>query len=255
MSFQVDGRAHRMQEASILVVESDPDAGRALTDQLAVDGYAPALASSTGHARALAGARAPMLAILGGLGSPRDALDLLEEIRRGALGDRKPDLCTERIAPPWMPRLPVIVIGQTSDELGLLRAFEAGADDYICRPVRYLELRARIRALLRRGCQSADTVPLFLGPLSIDLNARAVRVHGELVELRRLEYELLCHLAHDPERVCARHELLRVVWGDRCPSGTRTLDSHASRLRCKLATAAGEERFVINVRGVGYRLI
>jgi DNA-binding response OmpR family regulator len=81
-----------------------------------------------------------------------------------------------------------------------------------------------------------------------------VRLHRRSLQLRRLEYELLVHLAREPQRVCAKRELLRAVWGYPVPVSTRTLDSHASRLRRKLR-AEGEEQWVINVRGVGYRLI
>ncbi len=79
-------------------------------------------------------------------------------------------------------------------------------------------------------------------------------VHGRPLQLRRLEYELLVHLAGEPQRVFAKQELLRAVWGYPTPVSTRTLDSHASRLRRKLC-AEGNERWVVNVRGVGYRLI
>ena len=88
---------------------------------------------------------------------------------------------------------------------------------------------------------------------AIDTTAHAASLHGNCVELRRLEYELLLHLAADPRRVFTKHELLQAVWGYRSAGTTRTLDSHASRLRRKLSTAG--ERWVINVWGVGYRLI
>ena len=113
------------------------------------------------------------------------------------------------------------MLGQGSEELELLRAFEFGADDYLASPLRYLELRARMRALLRRVSPrvgSDDGRLLRTGPLSIDRAKRSVRLHGEPIQLRRLEYELLAQLAEDPERVCARHDLLRLVWEtDRLP--------------------------------------
>ena len=90
--------------------------------------------------------------------------------------------------------------------------------------------------------------------MTIDTNSHAVSLHGQRVELRRQEYELLLHLAGDPERVFGKQELLRAVWGYRSHSSTRTLDSHASRLRRKL-DVDGTRRWVLNVWGVGYRLI
>jgi DNA-binding response OmpR family regulator len=87
----------------------------------------------------------------------------------------------------------------------------------------------------------------------IDTTAHAASLHGNRLELRRLEYDLLLHLAASPQRVFSKHELLQAVWGYRSPGTTRTIDTHACRLRRKLSAAG--ERWVINVWGVGYRLI
>src|SRR5438270_1887577 len=94
---------------------------------------------------------------------------------------------------------------------------------------------------------------LRIGPLEIDSVARHVRLHGETVELSKKEFALLRALAGDPTRVFTREELLRGVWGYRSMGVTRTLDSHASRLRQKLS--ASGERYIVNVWGVGYRLV
>lgn len=228
----------------ILVVESDRHLGHAIAEQLVADGFNVELARTAEHARILAGASAPKLAVLGWLDAPRGALALLDEIRQSA-----------RAGAPWDRALPTIVVGAPARELDMLRAFEAGADDFLARPATYLELRARVRAILRRTASVSGRERLIeVGPLAIDAVAHAVTVDGRGVDLRRMEFELLVHLARDPERVFAKDELLRAVWEYRCGGCTRTVDSHASRLRRKLEPD-GARRWVINVWGVGYRLI
>ncbi len=202
------------------------------------------LARSAEHARVRAAASTPSVVVLGDLGPPRGALELLEEIREAACAGT-----------PWTQETPVIVIGPRTQELDVLRAFDAGADDYLARPPGYLELRARLRAVLRRASSApAHVRSLRVGSLSIDVGAHSASLSGRAVDLRRQEFQLLVHLAREPERVFARDELLRAVWGYRSSGSTRTLDSHASRLRRKLGARDGH-RWVINVWGVGYRLI
>jgi DNA-binding response OmpR family regulator len=156
-----------------------------------------------------------------------------------------------------MPALPgavlgVIALGSTPHPLEAMRALERGADDFVHPSVAYLELRARIDALVRRSVDLEPTL-VRVGALTIDTRAHSVEIDGTPVPLRRLEFELLLHLARDPERVFAKQELLAAVWGYASPGRTRTLDSHASRLRRKLQDA-GAQRWVVNVWGVGYRL-
>lgn len=144
---------------------------------------------------------------------------------------------------------PVIVLG-TADAETRLRALEL-CDDYLARPFAYEELVARIRALLRRRPLRVDVIDL--GEVVIDRPARRVTARGAELVLSAKEYALIVELASDPARVFTREQLLRDVWGYRSFVPTRTLESHASRVRCKLA-AAGLPGWVVNVWGVGYKL-
>lgn len=149
--------------------------------------------------------------------------------------------------------VPVIVLGDPgSDSVDCVRALEGGCDDFVPRPFAYEELLARIRAVLRRAAPPAHEL-LRAGAIEVDRATRRVRVAGRPVPLAGKEFELLLKLIGDPERVFTKEELLRDVWGFRSLGRTRTLDSHASRLRRKL-TADGAGPYVTNVWGVGYRL-
>jgi DNA-binding response OmpR family regulator len=150
--------------------------------------------------------------------------------------------------------VPVIVIGgEDSDVVDRVRAFARGCDDFVARPFVYDELVARINAVLRRA-RPAQRDRVQAGPIFVERSTRRVTVGGVRVDLAAKEYELLFKLAGEPHRVFTKEELLREVWGFRSLGRTRTLDSHASRLRRKLQ-AVDPGPFVINVWRVGYRLL
>ena len=142
---------------------------------------------------------------------------------------------------------------EEADAVDRVRAFQRGADDYLSLPVVYEELVARIRAVLRRTAPPSPSL-VRVGDLTIDRLARVVAVRGEPGRLAGKEFQLLCALAAEPNRVFTKDELLRDVWGYRSFTRTRTLDSHVSRLRQKLDRSP-EDRFVVNVWGVGYKLV
>jgi DNA-binding response OmpR family regulator len=227
---------------TILIVEDHLATRRFLADNLAADGYEPLEAESAHAALRLMSGKSPDLAIVDLALPDRDGLDLLREVRAS-------DATASRLD----PRLPVIVLTGRGGELDRVRGFERGCDDYVVKPFSYAELRGRIGALLTRSRHRPGSGRLRVGPLEVDPLSRTVEIDGRPIHLSKKEFALLRALAEDPTRVFTREELLRGVWGFRSLGQTRTLDSHASRLRKKLAGAGGG--FVVNVWGVGYRLI
>lgn len=246
-------RLRTVQSAQrVLVVESEAGVGEVLVEQLTADGYFAELAHTGEHARVLARRAHPCAVVVGDLGTRWGAFELVREIR---------SVVGSPAAAVWLPELPIIMHGACAGELDMLRAFDAGVDDYLVRPLRYLELRARLRALLRRAkltSHAGSQAQIAVGPLQIDMVGRRASLYGRPVDLRRLELELLVHLARDPTRVFAKQELLAAVWGYRSTGSTRTVDSHACRVRRKLEDVERLERqggrWVVNVWGIGYRL-
>lgn len=228
--------------ATILIVEDYGPTRKFLADNLTADGYAILESEDAADALRLIETKFPDLALVD-LGLPdRDGLELLRHVRDA-------DRVTARVDPD----LPMLVLSGRTNELDRLRGFGRGCDDYVLKPFSYPELRARIAALLRRSARRPRAGRMRVGPLEIDSISRMVWLDGDPLSLSKKEFALLRALASDPTRVYTREELLRGVWGFRSLAATRTLDSHASRLRKKLnATGA---QFVINVWGVGYRLV
>jgi DNA-binding response OmpR family regulator len=220
--------------SAVLVAEPESETREYLGRQLRDDGFDVLDASRRSEALELAERIRPDVVLLG-------ELDLCLRLRRGEPGRN------------WDRNVPVILLAQSSDPVDRVRALYRGADDVIVRPFAYEELLARIRALLRRRTTSTAEV-LVAGDLVVDRSTRRVSVRGTLIPLSAKEFELLAWLAADPDRVWTKEELLRHVWGYRSLGRTRTLESHASRLRKKLRIADGDD-FVVNVWGVGYRLL
>jgi DNA-binding response OmpR family regulator len=224
--------------ATVVVCEDDDPTRELLCDHLTADRYRALPAPSASDALRLCGYNNPDLMLLD-LGLPdAQGIDVLREIRSS--GDR------------FDPELPVLVLSGRTSEADRLRGFEAGADDYLVKPFHYPELAARVAAVLRRrnGRRSGR---VQIGDLSVDPITRRVRVGDREVELANKEFALLRALASEPHRVFTKDELLRDVWGFRSMGRTRTLDSHASRLRRKLDPEGA--RYVFNCWGVGYRLL
>jgi DNA-binding response OmpR family regulator len=229
------------QLATVVVCEDEQATLELLCDHLTADRYEALPAPSASDALRLCHFKQPDLLLLDLRLPDASGLDVLREIRStdGSNGRYDPDL-------------PVVVLSGRGSDADRVRGFAEGADDYLAKPFHYPELEARLRAVLRRRAPRREG-PRRIGELFIDPSTREVRVGERRVELANKEFALLRALAAEPSRVFTKHELLRDVWGFRSMGRTRTLDSHASRLRRKLDPEAA--RFVVNVWGVGYRLI
>jgi DNA-binding response OmpR family regulator len=228
--------------ATILLVEDDAPTRTFLADNLTADGYELLVADCARDGLRLLETKFPDVALVD-LGLPDGSgLDIVRRVR-----------ASDGVASRIDPAVPLVVLSGRAGELDRLRGFERGCDDYVCKPFSYPELRARVEALLRRADVRRRRGRLRVGELEIDAAARVVRLRGVPVELSQKEFALVRTLASDPTRVFTKDELLRTIWGFRTLGSTRTLDSHACRLRHKLGR--GGDRFVVNVWGVGYRLV
>jgi DNA-binding response OmpR family regulator len=228
--------------ATILVAEDDATTRTFLADELTADGCELLIAETATDALRLLETKYPDLALLD-VGLPDGSgLDIVRRVR-----------AADGLATRIDAETPVLLLSGRCGETDRIRAFEAGADDFLAKPFVYAELRARVRALLRRSEGRRRVGRVRVGALELDPASRTVYVGERRIELTQTEFSLLRVLAAAPTTVHTKAELLRSIWGYRAPSETRTLDSHACRLRAKLGV--GGNRYVLNVWGVGYRLI
>jgi DNA-binding response OmpR family regulator len=150
---------------------------------------------------------------------------------------------------------PVVVASARDDDPGIVATLDAGADDYLVKPYSIAQLEARLRAVLRRAEGEQPAGPLQVGELVIDARAREVTLAGANIELSRLEFDLLHHLAQHAGEVVSRRELLAEVWRQPFGRADKTVDVHLSWLRRKLGESATEPRYIHTVRGVGVKLV
>ncbi len=228
---------------TVMLVDPSEETRRYLSENLGADQYVVnALADAVSARRELRTGRPDLLIV--DVDLPDAAgLDLIGMVRSGGADD------------PWDSGMPIVAISGCGDVHRIVRTIERGADDVVCRPYDYSELLARCGAVLRRSRGATVTDELRIGPLVVDRRARRAVLNGRIVELSAKEFALLDALARDPRRVLTKQELLRDVWGYVSVGRTRTVDSHASRLRRKLAMCGAAQRYVANVWGVGYRLL
>ncbi len=231
----------RREIASVVVCEDDAITLDLLCDHLVADRFGVLPAPCASDALRLCRYNQPDLLLLDLSLPDASGLDVLRAIREA-----------DGIESRFDPELPVIVLSGRGADADRIRGLNAGADDYLTKPFNLEELRARIGAVLRRRASRRDG-PCRVGELTIDPIRRRVTVGDREVPLARKEFTLLRVLASDPTCVFSKEQLLRDVWGYRSPGRTRTLDSHASRLRRKLDPE--HSRYVVNCWGYGYRLI
>ena len=178
----------------------------------------------------------------------------------------KPDLIILDVMMPEMDGLtacakirefsnvPIILLTAKTADIDKLMGFENGADDYLTKPFNILELKARVKALLRRTApqEKEDTQNLTIGPITLDLNARNAYRDGVLAELTAKEFDVIEFLMRNPNRVYSRETLLDTIWAYEYRSDIRTVDVHIRRLREKLELNPAEPQYIMTKWGVGY---
>lgn len=223
--------------ARILVIEDDRSIVEGLQLALAADGH-EVVAAYDGHegARLLSDC-SPDLVLLDVMLPGTNGLDLLRRLRRNR------------------PDLPVLIVSALGSERDKVQGLELGADDYVAKPFGSAELRARVRAALRRAAPASRKQRIeSFGDVQVDFDRLEVRRAGRLVPLTAREFDVLAFFLHNPDRVLTRDTLLAAVWKIRFLS-KRTIDNFVLRLRTKLEPDPEHPRYFVTVRGVGYRFV
>ncbi|UQU61297.1 response regulator transcription factor [Couchioplanes caeruleus] len=220
---------------SVLLIEDDDRIRLSLTMALEDEGYT-AHAVATAEEGLVAQRSDPADTVLVDLMLPgMDGFECIRQLRR-------------------VDDVPIIVVSARDDTHDIVAGLEAGADDYIVKPVAVKELAARLRALRRRARPAAPAVTVAaFGDLEVLPEAGEVRLHGEAVAVTRTEFRLLCELAEHPGQVLSRQQLLQRVWGYEI-GDERLVDVHVGRLRHKIEEMPGAPRHLVTVRGLGYKL-
>lgn len=224
----------------VLVVEDEVDLREVLVYQLRRDGFETAVSGNGDEALALAQSLRPDVVLLDLMIDGLSGWQVCQCLRRG----------------PQRSAAGIIIVSARSEEADILRALEAGADDYVCKPLRPREIVARVRTLLRRGAGDglahATGEVIEAGPLRVDMARYEVTLEGSPVVCTGTEYRLLAHFAAHPLRVLTREQLISLATdgGGGGGGSGRNIDVHIRSLRVKLGGHAG---LIETVRGVGYR--
>jgi DNA-binding response OmpR family regulator len=224
----------------LLVVEDDETIGDALESSLRVHGYQVSL-ERTGRGSLSTAAGGEFDFVLLDLGLPDlDGVEVCRRIRA------------------TLPAAVLVILTARSNEMDVVVGLEAGADDYLTKPVRLGELLARVRAHLRRGTPGSGSRPATtVGHLRVDTASRRVSLAGREVPLRAKEFDLLARLAEEAGSAVSRETLMTDVWDEHWYGSTKTLDVHIAALRRKLAESAAspdQTPTISTLRGHGYRL-
>ncbi len=236
-----------MEHRPILVVEDDDALRETLVYNLKSEGYETVAAADGVVALDLARRQQMALIILDVMLPRLDGLDVLRQLR----------------ARPEYAATPILVLTARAEESDIVVGLELGADDYVTKPFSWNEVRARVRALLRRGQVRSNgdnvegeppaTEPIVIGDLHIDEDRREVRKGDQVIELPARLFELLVYMARRRGVVLTRGRLLEHVWGYDFAGDTRTVDVHIRWLREKIEADPANPQLVQTVRGVGYR--
>ena len=219
----------------ILVVDDEELLVKGIRFNLQNEGYEVISGSNGKEAVELAKAQHPDLIILDVMMPEMDGMTACSVIRE-------------------FSNVPIILLTAKADDIDKLMGFDHGADDYLTKPFNILELKARIRALLRRAATAAPAAvnELTIGSITLDLDARNAYSNGVLADLTAKEFDVLELLAKNSNHVYSREKLLHLVWGVDYPGDVRTVDVHIRRLREKIEKNPSEPKFVHTKWGVGY---
>ena len=220
---------------TLLVVEDERPLAETLRFNLELEGYRVRTAEDGVEGLSMAKALQPDLVLLDLMLPRMDGLEVLRGIREHS-------------------QTPVLLLTARTSEADRVKGLDLGADDYITKPFSLAELKARVRAHLRRKQDAlVRSRELEFGEFTLDLNRRLLTKAGEPIALRPKEYELLAYLAQRDGRAFTRDQLLNDVWDISFSGGTRTVDVHVRWLRKKIEQPDVPPRHLITVRGAGYR--
>jgi two-component system alkaline phosphatase synthesis response regulator PhoP len=228
-------------EAEILIIEDDPDLARLISSELGKHRYPVRVASDGEKGLVELRSRPPDLIILDLLMPGLDGWEVCRSVKND----------------PETKEIPLMILTALAGEEDRVRGLESGADDYLVKPFSLKELLARVRALLRRTRSKTESHPggpWEIGPLSVDLDRHEIRIAGRLLSLTPTEFSLLKHLALRPGKVFTRDQLITALWGEDRFIEEHNLDVHIHSVRQKLEPDPALPRFILTVRGVGYKL-